>query len=89
MADREAKRAFENEEKNSIESNDSEQKNEAKFKKATAKLKTEALRRFQLKEQAKEEEEDFKVKIFFLRMLALPLGRSTNLYHQQPQSTTA
>ena len=65
MADQEAKRAFENEEKDSIdddknsieeESND-DVRNEAKFKKATNKLKAEALRRFKLKELEEKDEQ--------------------------------
>ena len=68
MADEEVKRTFENEEKHSIveDSNVSEQK-EPKLKKATTKLKAEALRRFKLKE-ANKKEDDLKVfLIIFVR----------------------
>jgi len=51
MADQEEKETFENEEKHSIETNSNESdKKELKFKKATVKLKAEALRRFNLQE---------------------------------------
>ena len=57
MADQDGKRAFENEEKHSIDvnSNVSEGK-EQKFKKATVKLKAEALRRFKLQEEEEEKQ---------------------------------
>ena len=80
MADQEAKRAFENEEKDSIdddknsikeESND-DVENEPKFKKATNKLKAEALRRFKLndledkeKETKQKKEEEVATYIYF------------------------
>ena len=52
MADQVEKRTFENEEKDSknIESNVTDEK-EHKFKKATVKLKAEALRRFKIQEE--------------------------------------